>query len=253
MYHILLHTPPYDTPNHEIEVESLQQYRQGLEDWLPFVRTNPSILQAYSNQQQTTRLVALDLDGTLTQAEFMQELASHLPQPLQDNLYKLTQYAVEGTSINWESNFIQRVNLLQGLPESTALTIAQNIPLAPNAKEFIQALHERGISTAIITGAYQGIAHSVARQLGIQHVYCSQFQVQHHKFTGHIIPPILTPLGKATALQNLLHQLQISPQECTAIGDSFNDLPMLTLAGQALLYHAKQPAPLPLTDLLPFI
>lgn len=253
MFHILHYTSPQHTPSHQSHPKTMDEYRHELEKLLPLVRVSPSILQAYSDQTAETRLVALDLDGTITSAEFMQQIAPHLPQPERGKLYTLTEVAVEGKDEDWEENFTKRVKLLKGVSESTALFIAEAIPLAPCAREFIHALHKKGIETAIITGAYQGIAHSVARRLGIKHVYCSQLEIDNQRFTGNLIPPILSPQGKADALRELLHLLHLSPQECTAIGDSFNDLPMLTSAGKALLYHAIQHEPLPLTDLLPFI
>lgn len=250
MFFITQHTEEKINHNQPNEIRSLDQLASELRQYVSLARITPTVIRVTNSSYSSTKLVALDLDGTLTSVEYMNRLAeftnnSHI-------LKSLTNSAIEG-KVQWGQNFIERVKLLKGLPVEIANNVANEIPLATGAKEFIDDLKNRGISIIIITGAYQGLAEAISKKLQIDEIYSSQFEIKNDLFTGEIKTPFLTPENKAKKLMEIISRKGFSPIECTAIGDSYNDIPMLSSAGQALIYHAIQKAPLPLTFLTQFI
>lgn len=251
-----MYTLQYLTPSGVISLPAIvtsnkEEVISILKKHLHKARVTPTIVNLRHHRYIGTKLAVFDLDGTLTSQEYMDRLAEVSPN--KELLQRLTQEAVEGGCSDWEENFRQRVQLLAGIPQAIADEVAHNIPLACGVRQMIQDLKNRGISLAIITGAYQGLASSVANRLGIREYYSSHLEVKDGVLTGSIIGSPLSPEKKVHRLRHLLYQKGLSPMSCTAIGDSTNDLPMLTECGQSLLYHAIQTNPLPINTLQQFI
>jgi len=83
-------------------------------------------------------------------------------------------------------------------------------PIKPSAKRAIEALHESGLKTAMITGDSRATAESVARELGIDAVIAG-----------------VLPDGKVEALDELK---QKTNGALAFVGDGINDAPVLAAA-----------------------
>ena len=57
--------------------------------------------------------------------------------------------------------------------------------------------------------------------------------------TGDVVPPIVDGARKAELLQMIASVEGLSLEQCIAVGDGANDLPMLRLAGLGIAFHAK--------------
>lgn len=250
MFTITHHTEETLHQHQSNEVRRIDQLATELRQHVSLARITPTVVRMTHSSYSSTKLVALDLDGTLTSMEYMDRLAEFTNNS--DTIKSLTNSAIEG-KVQWSQNFIKRVELLKGLPVDVANEVANKIPLANGANEFIDNLKKRNIDIIIITGAYQGLAEVISKKLQIDEVYSSQFEIQNDLLTGEIKTPFLTPENKAKKFMEIISKKGLSPIECTAIGDSYNDIPMFVSAGQALIYHAIQKDPLPLTFLTQFI
>ena len=99
--------------------------------------------------------------------------------------------------------YIASDNLVQGL-------VAVADPIKPSAKRAIEALHDSGLKTAMITGDSSATAESVARELGIDAVIAG-----------------VLPDGKVEALDELK---QKTDGALAFVGDGINDAPVLAAA-----------------------
>jgi phosphoserine phosphatase len=57
--------------------------------------------------------------------------------------------------------------------------------------------------------------------------------------TGRVLPPIMNGGRKAEKLAEIAHAEGFSLEQCVAVGDGANDIPMLNLAGMGIAYRAK--------------
>lgn len=86
---------------------------------------------------------------------------------------------------------------------------------------------ESGDLTAIVTGATPYAARPLARELGIEHVICTELEVEGGCFTGNIRPPMSYGAGKVVLAEQLAEKSGFSLDEAAFYSDSITDLPLL--------------------------
>ena len=77
------------------------------------------------------------------------------------------------------------------------------------------------------------------RRLGIDYVFANELAVAEGIFTGEVSGEIVDAERKAAILKEVCAGEGISLEHAIAIGDGANDLPMLSVAGLGVAYHAK--------------
>jgi P-type Cu+ transporter len=108
---------------------------------------------------------------------------------------------LEGRSISWVAE-VQPNRRLLGL-------LAFGDAAKPSAKEAVRALHERGVSTVMLTGDNEGSGRAAAKELGIDQLIAN-----------------ILPEGKAQEVANLRN----SGRTVAMVGDGVNDAPALAAA-----------------------
>ena len=87
---------------------------------------------------------------------------------------------------------------------------------------------EAGDFVAIVTGATRYVAEPVAAELGIEHVICSELELDvEGRFTGRIVEPLCYGLGKIERTAKLAEREGFSIEDATFYSDSITDLPLL--------------------------
>jgi HAD superfamily hydrolase (TIGR01490 family) len=102
-------------------------------------------------------------------------------------------------------------------------------------REIVKGYQEAGDFVAIVTGATIYAARPVAREIGIEHVVCSELELDDKGcFTGNVIEPLCYGAGKITRAERLLKEQGIDFDQVTFYSDSITDLPLLTRAHTAI-------------------
>jgi phosphoserine phosphatase len=186
--------------------------------------------------RRNRRLFAFDMDSTLIQGEVIDELARLAG--VGEQVSRITEAAMRG-ELNFDESFTRRVALLKGLPAERVNTLLDGIPLAEGAERLIRTLKLLGYKTAILSGGFTFFARDLQRRMGIDHVHANELEVANGVVTGRVLPPIVNGARKAALLAEIAQAEGVSLEQCVAVGDGANDIPMLNLAGMGIAYRAK--------------
>ncbi len=186
--------------------------------------------------RRSRRLVCFDMDSTLIQAEVIDELAK--VAGVGDQVAEITESAMRG-EIDFSESFRRRMALLEGMEESVLAEIAESLPITDGAERLIKHLRHFGYKVAILSGGFTYFANYLKEKLGIDYVYANQLDFENGKLTGKVKGDIVDGQMKAKLLRQIAEQEGISLEQVIAVGDGANDLPMLSIAGLGIAFHAK--------------
>jgi phosphoserine phosphatase len=186
--------------------------------------------------RRNRRLVAFDMDSTLIQTEVIDELAMRAGSGVL--VKSITEAAMRG-EIDFDESLRQRVSTLKGLPESVMKEIAETLPVTEGAQYLVQSLKKFGYKVAVISGGFTYFGNHLKDLLGLDYVFANELEIIDGVLTGNVLGTIINGNKKAEILKQLCDQEGIEPEQAIAVGDGANDLPMLSLAGLGIAFHAK--------------
>jgi phosphoserine phosphatase len=70
-------------------------------------------------------------------------------------------------------------------------------------------------------------------------VHCNYLELEARTLTGRVCEPLINADLKRQVMRHSAQSLGLSLEECCAIGDGANDLPMLAAAGLGIAYRAR--------------
>ncbi len=182
------------------------------------------------------RLVVFDMDSTLIEGEVIDELAS--VAGVGDEVAAITARAMAG-EIDFQGSFRQRVAMLKGLDASVLDEVAGQLKLTEGAEYLVNTLKSLGYKTAILSGGFTFFGERIRDRLGIDYMYANTLDMANGVVTGEVNYDIVDGQRKADLLIELAANENIKLEQTVAVGDGANDLPMLSIAGLGIAYHAK--------------
>lgn len=186
--------------------------------------------------RRNRRIVVFDMDSTLIQMEVIDELARR--GGVYDAVSAITASAMRG-EIDFETSFRRRMALLKGLPSNALYEVAGDMPITPGAHRLMRTLKSLGYKTAILSGGFTFFAEKLQRELGFDYVYAHELEIAEGMLSGNIIGDVIDGFRKAALLREIARREDISLEQTIAVGDGANDLPMLSIAGIGIAFHAK--------------
>jgi phosphoserine phosphatase len=182
------------------------------------------------------RLVVFDMDSTLIQGEAIDALAD--VAGIGDQVARITEAGMQG-KIDFKESLVQRVALLKGLEETVLSFVAQNFVLTEGAERVIRKLKQLGYKIGIISGGFEFFGMYLQKKLGLDYVFTNRLEIENGKLTGKLKGDIIDGQKKAEILRTIAQVENISLQQSIAVGDGANDLPMISIAGLGVAFHAK--------------
>lgn len=192
--------------------------------------------QEESMYRRMRRLVCFDMDSTLIQTEVIDELAERAG--VGEEVKKITESAMRG-EIDFSESFIKRISLLKGLDESVMKEIAENLPITEGMTRLIRILKKSGCKLAILSGGFTYFGNYLKDKYGFDYVYANELEIVDGKLTGKHVGDIVDGQRKAELLRLLAQVEKVDIRQTVAVGDGANDLPMLSIAGLGIAFHAK--------------
>ena len=186
--------------------------------------------------RRSRRLICFDMDSTLIKTEVIDELAERAG--VGDEVRAITESAMRG-EIDFRESFTQRVALLKGLDVAVMEDIARNLPSTEGLERMMTILKRVGYKTAILSGGFTYFGKYLQQKYGFDYVYANDLEIADGKLTGRYAGEIVDGRRKAELLRLLCQFENIDLAQAVAVGDGANDLPMLSLAGLGIAFHAK--------------
>ena len=186
--------------------------------------------------RRSRRLICFDMDSTLIETEVIDELAERAG--VGDAVREITARAMRG-EIDFRESFTERVALLKGLDVSVMEEIARNLPITEGLERMMTILKRVGYKTAILSGGFTYFGNYLRQKYGFDYVYANELEIEEGKLTGRYVGEVVDGRRKAELLRLLCQFEEINIAQSVAVGDGANDLPMLSLAGLGIAFHAK--------------
>ena len=192
--------------------------------------------QEDSMYRRIRRLICFDMDSTLIETEVIDELA--IRAGVGDQVKAITEAAMRG-EIDFCESFRQRCALLKGLDVSVMQEIAENLPITEGVDRLMRILKKVGFKIAILSGGFTYFGNFLKQKYNIDYVYANELEIENGKLTGNHVGDIVDGKRKAELLRLIAQVENVDIRQTVAVGDGANDLPMISIAGLGIAFHAK--------------
>ena len=192
--------------------------------------------QEESMYRRMRRLICFDMDSTLIETEVIDELA--IRAGVGDQVKAITEAAMRG-EIDFCESFRQRCALLKGLDVSVMQEIAENLPITEGVDRLMRILKKVGFKIAILSGGFTYFGNYLKQKYNIDYVYANELEVENGKLTGRHVGDIVDGKRKAELLRLIAQVENVDIRQTVAVGAGANDLPMISIAGLGIAFHAK--------------
>jgi phosphoserine phosphatase len=151
---------------------------------------------------------------------------------------------MRGEITDYKDSLRRRVALLQGVSvDAMREVLTHRLALNPGAETLVRACQQAGLVTLLVSGGFTFFTDHVQSLLGIDHVRSNQLEVIDGRLSGRMVDQawgdICDGEEKRRMLLTTCTAVGIAPHQAIAMGDGANDLPMMSVAGLAVAYHAK--------------
>jgi len=191
---------------------------------------------------QDYKLIAFDMDSTLINIECIDEIADAAGRKAE--VAAITEAAMRGEISDYKDSLRRRVALLQGVSvDAMQEVLVHRLALNPGAETLVRACQQAGLVTLLVSGGFTFFTDHVQSLLGIDHVRSNLLEVIDGRLSGRMVDQAWGDICDGEEKRRMLlatcTAMGIAPHQAIAMGDGANDLPMMSVAGLAVAYHAK--------------
>lgn len=216
---------------------------------MPVVEISPGlVLRNFTPGPQLSdfKLIAFDMDSTLINIECIDEIADAVGRKAE--VAAITEAAMRGEITDFKDSLRRRVALLKGVTVADLEAVyVQRLQLNPGAAELVSACKAAGLKVLLVSGGFTFFADRVKERLGIDFARSNRLEIHSGPNCGTLTGrvenqswgDICDGLEKRRTLLEVASLLGIEPEQCIAMGDGANDLPMMAAAGLSVAFHAK--------------
>ncbi len=142
-------------------------------------------------------------------------------------------------TMGFSAMMIANAQFLRGIREDSYANFGEELfrshiarQIYPESRALIEAHLKKGHTVAIISSATPYQVTPAARELGIDHVLCTELEVDHKgQFTGGVMRPTCFGPGKVTAAEQLADKTGINLEQSFFYSDSDDDIQLLERVG----------------------
>ena len=224
--------------NHVIRLNGFNESQfEEVQSWCQQHKVDLAVLEELRPLSEI-KILAMDMDSTLINIECVDEIAGCAGR--KDQVAEITEATMRGDIKNFKESLIKRVALLEGTSAKCLQTIYNDIlRLNPGAEALLETAQKHGIVTLLVSGGFTFFTSRLKERLNLDYAYANQLEVLDGKLSGRVLGDILDGQAKANYLSTLMEQLDATPEQCIAIGDGSNDLPMMSKVHYSVAYMAK--------------
>jgi phosphoserine phosphatase len=192
------------------------------------------------------KLIAFDMDSTLINIECVDEIADAAGRKTE--VAAITEAAMRGEITDYKESLRQRVALLKGVTVAHMEEVyTRRLQLNPGAEALVKACKQAGLKVLLVSGGFTFFTDRIKERLGIDFARSNVLEVESGancgQLTGRMVDQpwgdICDGAEKRRTLLEVSTLMGIAPEQCIAMGDGANDLPMMGVAGLSVAYHAK--------------
>ena len=188
------------------------------------------------------KLIAFDMDSTLINIECVDEIADAAGRRAE--VAAITEAAMRGEISDYKDSLRRRVALLKGVTVTHMEEVLNNrLQLNPGAEKLVKACQAAGMKVLLVSGGFTFFTDHVRDRLGIDWTRSNVLEVVHGELTGRMVDQDWGDICDGEEKRKMLLQtcahLGIEASQAIAMGDGANDLPMMSVAGLSVAYHAK--------------
>lgn len=188
------------------------------------------------------KLAAFDMDSTLINIECVDEIAACAGRKAE--VAAITEAAMRGEIADYKDSLRRRVALLKGVPVAALEEVyTQRLELNPGVEKTIAAFKTAGIKLLLVSGGFTFFTDRIRDRLGFDFARANVLEIEGDQLTGRMVTQtwgdIVDGEEKKRTLLEISTQIGCLPHQTIAIGDGANDLPMMSIAGFSVAYHAK--------------
>ena len=188
------------------------------------------------------KLIAFDMDSTLISIECIDEIADAVGRKAE--VAAITEAAMRGEITDFKESLRRRLALLKGVTLTDMERVyTERLKINPGAGELIAACQKAGMKVLLVSGGFTFFADRVKERLNIDFARSNRLEVVNGALTGNLVMQswgdICDGAEKRRTVLEMASLMGIEPDQCIAVGDGANDLPMMGAAGLSVAYHAK--------------
>jgi phosphoserine phosphatase len=188
------------------------------------------------------KLIAFDMDSTLISIECIDEIADAVGRKAE--VAAITEAAMRGEITDFKESLRRRLALLKGVTLADMERVyTERLNINPGAAELIAACQKAGMKVLLVSGGFTFFADRVKERLNIDFARSNRLEVVNGELTGGLVMQswgdICDGAEKRRTLLEMASLMGVEPNQCIAVGDGANDLPMMGAAGLSVAYHAK--------------